>query len=63
MTMPLEIGITGGLTCGRGSGSPTCSRYDGEFPFTGVVHHAVVDVSGEMTVDKESEMRAVMARQ
>jgi len=63
VTMPLEIGITGGLTCGRGSGSPTCSRYDGEFPFTGVVHHAVVDVSGEMTVDKESEMRAVMARQ
>ena len=63
VTIPLAFGIGGGLVVGRGAGFPICSRFQNPFEFTGTIHEVVIDVSGELIIDKESEMRAVMARQ
>jgi arylsulfatase len=63
VTIPLAFGIGGGLIVGRGVGSPISSRFMNPFEFTGTINDVVVDVSGDLIVDKESEMRAVMARQ
>jgi arylsulfatase len=53
----------GALTCGANPGSPVTPDYTSPFRFTGTLHSVVVDVSGELIVDTESEMRAAMARQ
>jgi arylsulfatase len=63
VTIPLAFGLGGGLTVGRGAGSPISSRFRNPFEFTGTIKDVVIDVSGDLIVDKESEMRAVMARQ
>jgi len=63
VTVPLAFGLGGGLIVGRGAGSPISSRFKNLFEFTGTIHGVVIDVSGDLIVDKESEMRAVMARQ
>lgn len=63
VTIPIDIGITEGLTCGRDEGSSVTTDYATPFPFTGKLEQVVVDVSGEVIVDKEAEMRAIMARQ
>jgi len=63
VTIPLAFGLGGGLVVGRGTGFPISSRFQNPFGFTGTLHDVVIDVSGDLIVDKESEMRAVMARQ
>jgi arylsulfatase len=63
VTIPLAFGLGGGFIVGRGVGFPISSRFRNPFAFTGSIYCVVVDVSGDLIVDKESEMRAVMARQ
>jgi len=63
VTIPLNIGITEGLVCGRDPGSGVCAAYNPPFEFTGTIHDVVVDVSGELIVDTEAHTRAVMAHQ
>ena len=63
VTIPLAFGLGGGFVVGRGAGFPITSRFKNPFEFTGTIHGVVIDVSGDLIVDKESEMRAVMARQ
>jgi arylsulfatase len=63
VTIPLDIGITDGLTCGRDAGSTVTGDYRGPFEFTGTLEKIVVDVSGELIEDKAAQMRAVMAHQ
>ena len=63
VTIPLAFGLGGGLTIGRATGFPITSRFKNPFEFTGTLHSVVIDVSGDLIVDKESEMRAVLARQ
>jgi arylsulfatase len=63
VTIPLAFGLGGGLVVGRGVGSPITSQFKNPFEFSGTIHGVVIDVSGDLIVDKESEMRAVMARQ
>ena len=53
----------GALTCGANPGSPVTPDYPSPYRFTGTIHTVTVDVSGELIVDTESEMRAAMARQ
>jgi hypothetical protein len=53
----------GALTCGANPGSPVTPDYRSPFRFTGTLHSAVVDVSGDLITDTESEMRLAMARQ
>jgi arylsulfatase len=47
----------------RATGFPISSRFKNPFEFTGTIHKVVVDVSGDLIEDKESEMRAVTERQ
>jgi arylsulfatase A-like enzyme len=63
VTIPLAFGLGGGLTTGRATGAPITSRFHNPFAFTGIIKDVVVDVSGNLLVDKESEMRAIMAHQ
>ena len=58
-----EIGLCGGIVCGADTGSPVWDKYKPPFKFTGTLHSATVDVSGELIKDSESEMRVAMARQ
>ena len=53
----------GALTCGANPGSPVTPEYTSPFRFTGTLRSVVIDVSGELITDSESEMRAAMARQ
>ena len=61
-TTPMMLN-PGGLTCGSNPGSPITHDYHSPFTFTGTIHTVTVDVSGELIVDAEAEVRAVMARQ
>ena len=63
ITIPLDIGITEGLACGRDEGSCVTIDYNAPFAFTGELEQVVVDVSGELIEDKEAELRATMAHQ
>ena len=38
-------------------------RYKPPYPFTGTIHAAVIDVSGELIKDDDATMRMAMARQ
>jgi arylsulfatase A-like enzyme len=53
----------GALTCGANPGSPVTPDYGSPFRFTGTLHAVVVDVSGDLIADSESQMRLAMARQ
>ena len=53
----------GGVSCGHNPGSPVTPAYSSPFTFTGRLERVVVDVSGDLIVDPEAELRAHMARQ
>ena len=53
----------GGVSCGHNPGSPVTPAYTSPFKFTGHLEKVVVDVSGELIVDPEAELRAHLARQ
>jgi arylsulfatase A-like enzyme len=53
----------GALTCGANPGSPVTPDYVSPFRFNATLHQVVVDVSGDLITDSESELRVAMARQ
>jgi len=61
VTIPLDIGITEGLSWGRDDGSTVTTDYDARFDFTGRLEKVVDDVSGEPNEDKGAQMCTVMA--
>ncbi len=64
--MPVTTPITfnpGGMACGANPGSAVTPDYQAPFRFTGTLHSVIVDLSGDLIVDAESEMRMHMARQ
>ena len=63
LTMPLAMGLCGGILCGADTGSPVWDQYQPPFKFTGTIYSATVDVSGESIRNPEAEMRVHMARQ
>jgi arylsulfatase len=63
VTIPISMGLGGGISCGADTGAPVTSAYEPPFKFTGTVYSVTVDVSGELIEDTEATMRAVMARQ
>ena len=69
VTIPLSLGLGGGVTVGSDNGSPVmlADEYQPPFAFTGTVHKALVDVTGEALEDKEEAIKAylkmAMARQ
>ena len=58
MTIPLDIGITEGLTCGRDDGSTVTDRLPGAVRVHRHAEQVVIDVSGKLIEDKEAEMRS-----
>ncbi len=63
VTIPINIGITEGLTCGRDEGSVVTTDYQAPFSFTGKLEEVTYDVSGDLIADRELEMRQIMAHQ
>jgi arylsulfatase len=67
VTVPLLLGLGGGLSVGRNPGSAVASLYQPPFAFTGRIFKVTVDMSGKMIQDTEAEAkahaRAAMARQ
>lgn len=63
VTIPLDIGITEGLTVGRDEGSSVTDAYQAPFTFTGKLDSVAVDVSGELIEDHAATMRNIMAHQ
>jgi arylsulfatase A-like enzyme len=63
VTMPLSMGLGAGYAIGSDTGAPVCDRYTAPYNFTGEIHTVTVDVSGELIVDDEARLRAVLARQ
>ncbi len=62
VTKPLAFN-PGAFSCGANPGSPVTDDYVTPFRFTGTLHSATVDVSGDLITDPESETRMHMARQ
>jgi arylsulfatase len=63
LTMPICLGLAGGIVCGADTGAAVTPEYKPPFAFTGTLYNVTIDVSGDMIKDAESEMRLVMARQ
>ena len=63
LTMPLSLGLGGGMVCGADAGSPVWDKYKPPFKFTGTLHGVTVDVSGELIKDADAEVRMLLARQ
>ena len=53
----------GAVSCGHNPGSPVTPEYTSPFKFTGRLDKVVVDVSGDLIIDSEAELRMHMARQ
>jgi arylsulfatase len=63
LTMPLALGLGGGIVCGADTGSPVWDRYQPPFRFSGTLFSVTVDVSGDLIPDDEAAMQRVLARQ
>jgi arylsulfatase len=65
VTIPISLGLAGGVSVGADSGSPVMlnEEYKPPFAFTGAIRRAQVDVSGELVEDKEAQIRMYLARQ
>jgi arylsulfatase len=63
LTMPLTIGLAGGIVCGADSGSPVWDKYKPPFKFSGTLYSTTVDVIGEFIKDDEATLRMHLARQ
>ncbi|CUS03289.2 Arylsulfatase A family protein [Candidatus Promineifilum breve] len=63
VTIPLVMGLGGGVTIGADTGSPTMPDYEPPFRFNGTINKVWVDVSGDRVEDYEERMRIYLARQ
>jgi arylsulfatase A-like enzyme len=58
VTIPLLIGLGGGLSVGRNPGSSVTQRYKPPYDFTGTVFKVTVNVSGQKLENAEAESNA-----
>jgi arylsulfatase A-like enzyme len=63
LTMPLSLGLGGGIVCGADTGAAVIPDYKPPFKFTGTIYSVTVDVSGESIEDNEMTLRVAMAHQ
>jgi arylsulfatase len=62
-TVPNIFG-TEGLTCGHDDGSRVApDDYQDDFAFTGTLKRVTIDLSGDLIVDTDTDMKVAMARQ
>lgn len=61
---PGSFGLAGtGIKVGSNPGQAVCGAYRAPFPFTGgVIHRAVVDISGQPYLDVERELARAFAK-
>jgi arylsulfatase A-like enzyme len=57
-TVPLLIGLGGGLTVGRNPGAPVSRLYGSPFAFSGTIFKVTADVSGKGLEDTDEEKKA-----
>jgi hypothetical protein len=62
VTIPLTLGLEG-LTCGYDGCSPVTPAYQPPFPCTGTLEYVAVDISGNLTRDRQAELREFLARE
>jgi arylsulfatase len=63
VTVPIALGLASGVSVGLDAGAPVTDEYAPPFAFTGTIEKVVYDVSGEIIVDHEAEIRMALARQ
>ena len=63
VTIPLHLGLGGGVACGFDHGSPITKHYQVPFEFTGTIHQVSVKIPDGKQKDAEAEMRVILARQ
>ncbi|MDY6999406.1 MAG: arylsulfatase, partial [Actinomycetota bacterium] len=67
VTVPLAVGIGGGLVVGRNAGSPVTKRYGSPFTFTGTIDKVTISTADPEHHDPDEQQRAdariAMARQ
>jgi len=63
VTVPIMLGLAGGVSVAADVGAPVTDEYEPPYPFTGTVAKVVYDVSGERVEDHEAEIRIALARQ
>jgi len=63
LTLPLSLGLGGGIVCGADTGATVIPDYQSPFAFTGKIHSVTVDVSGDTIKDSEMQLRHAMAHQ
>jgi arylsulfatase len=61
VTIPLMMGLGGGVSIGANAGSPIMPDYGPPFAFTGVVKKVLVDVTGVPIEDEEARIKAYLA--
>ena len=55
---------TEGLTCGHDGGSRVApDDYTDDFPFTGALERVTIDLSGDLIIDSQTDIKVAMARQ
>ena len=62
VTVPIAFGIEG-LSCGYDFGEAVTHQYKAPFRFTGKIRKVVTDMSGDLIVDDEAQVRLLMAQQ
>jgi arylsulfatase len=63
VTIPLALGLTGGIVVGGDPGAPVSPDYEPPFRYTGTLFNVTVDVSGDLIEDDELTLRRHLARQ
>ncbi|MBV8682515.1 MAG: arylsulfatase [Caulobacteraceae bacterium] len=61
VTIPLLMGLSGGVSLGHNAGSPVMHDYESPFAFTGVIRKALIDVTGAPIEDEEARIKAYLA--
>ena len=61
-TVPILFGIEG-LSCGYDFGEAVSHEYEAPFTFSGEIQKVTFDLSGDLIVDDEAQVRLLMSRQ
>jgi arylsulfatase len=61
VTVPLLLGLGGGVSLGFNAGSPVMEDYEAPFAYTGSIRKLLIDVTGTPIEDEEARIKAYLA--